>query len=513
MTRPRGLSSRASRWFAAALAVSLGSAAPAVAQEPPTGADPEAPADLEPEVPADAGAGADQDDVAAPPPAEQAQDVPPVDPAAEAELEQLAAVAAAEPAGASVAGVPVSGYVSARYRARWTGGDDDHELSGVLSADVGDPERNPWTGHLYLRSVWDLDGGSSSDPFFDVYDTYDDGLVTKVYRAHADFHAVDGLEMVRIGRQTLDDTPVVLYLDGVRVQSEPQTEHDVQWGVYAGLPSNLFESSSSGDFMGGAMVQARPWSGGRVRADYVHVSDDYLAREHEDDLVGLGLWHSFEGGTSLEAAYTALEGSSRDMTLRANYSDAEHALVARLSYYRQLQTIDAHSVSLDPFFDSEGELRPFHQVGLLVSKGLGEHVTVDLGLDGRRVLEDSDVGRFNREFDRAFATLVLAELPAPGWTFSLTGDVWSDDDTEIESWGVDATKELSDRTWQASVGTYYALYKDNFQANRESEDVRTYYLRLAHDLTEATTVQARYEYEDSELGDYQQLRFDWTWRF
>ena len=65
----------------------------------------------------------------------------------------------------------------------------------------------------------------------------------------------------------------------------------------------------------------------------------------------------------------------------------------------------------------------------------------------------------------------------------------------------------------ASLGSYYSLFKYDLFSIEERDDVRTYYLALRWKRSSASAFDLRYEYEDSEFGDFQTLRLGARWSF
>lgn len=411
--------------------------------------------------------------------------------------------------------LPIHGSLSSRYRARWTNRDDDHDLVEVLTAEIGDKAKSPVTGFVMAQGAADLDGHSSSggqSPFHSLADTYDGAVTGRVYHAYADFHRAGKLETLRVGRQMIVGTPEVAYLDGVRAETRELGEKRVQLGAYGGVPVQLFASSMLGDSILGAFAQAKPWRGGSVRLDWMHAQEDGALGALGNDLFGIGARQSFGGRLRLETEYTRLEERDRDVRVRASWYAPESDLVVRASWYRLLETQSDLTVPFDPFFATLFELFPYEQIGLLVSKGISRHVHLQAGLDARRVLEESDVGQFNRDFDRGFATVALADLLPAGIGLSLTGEIWDSAGTDIRTFGADLSRKLGAHV-DASVGTYYSLFKYDLYQDRELDDVRTWYAKAAWKRTGGPSFDARYEFEDDDRDEYHSVRLGATWRF
>jgi hypothetical protein len=403
------------------------------------------------------------------------------------------------------------GQLVSRYWLRWTGSDRDQDLYETLSLDIGDPEQHAVTGYLQGRLSIDLDGSTGSQPFASLDDSHGHNPVGHLYYAYADLHRVDGFSLLRLGRQTIHDTPEVAFLDGVRAESATFGGMQAQIGAYGGVSTHLYESSISGDWMMGLYVQGRPWTGGRLRLDWMHLEDEALLGAHNDDLYAAGVWQT-AGAFELEGQYSRLESKDRDVRGRATFSDAETSVLLQLSYYQLLHPQQDLVLELDPFFSATQELFPYQQFGFLGSKGLWEQLDLRLGIDVRRVRDAADIGTYNHDYERYFGTVAVRDLFTKDLTVSLTGDLWASDMEDIRTWGADASYKANE-TIELSAGSYYSLYKFDLQLNSEIDHVRTYYGRLRCRASKSLTADLAVELEDNDLDRYYTLRMGATWKF
>jgi hypothetical protein len=416
---------------------------------------------------------------------------------------------AAEPAGATPF---VRGQLASRYWLRWTGSQNDSDLYESLLLDVGDATRHAVTGHFYGRMAVDLDGDTNgSAPFFSLQDVLEDSVDAQVYDAFIDLHRVEQLELLRIGRQTIAETPEMAFFDGIHGRTSMHATAGLQFGAYAGVSTHLYESSHSGDMTAGLYGECRPWQGGRLRLDWMHLEDEALLGPHADDLISGGIWHTF-GSAQLEAQYSRIESRDRDVHARAAWSDPDSRFTSQLTWYQLLTTQRNQVVELDPFFNSLNELFPYWQLGAMVGKGLTDTIDVDAGADLRRVSDSDDIGTFNRDYERLFLTVNIRDVLADGVTLTITADYWDSDDQDVQTWAGDLSKRCNDQL-TASAGTYYSLYKFSLFANAERDHVRTYYGRLRYAASRATDLDFTYEFEQTDLDDFQVLRMGFTWHF
>ncbi|MEO6593964.1 MAG: hypothetical protein ABIP94_04350 [Planctomycetota bacterium] len=181
--------------------------------------------------------------------------------------------------------VPWSGTLSTRYRARHGSGSSDQDLVARLSLDIGRAERDPVTFHLSARGFGDLDGRHRDDAFSGLDHSFGDDVNLRHYTAYFDVHSLPHVDVARLGRQDLDETPVSF--DGLRIDSERVGRSGAWLSAYGGVPVHQFEASSRGDSVYGVAGGFKPWADARVRLDWMQLRDDFLATARRDDLLGI----------------------------------------------------------------------------------------------------------------------------------------------------------------------------------------------------------------------------------
>ena len=400
------------------------------------------------------------------------------------------------------------GQLRSRYYVRWTGDDSDNDLVETLSLDAGRAETDRVTGHFFGRLTWDLDG--TDDTFTSINDSYGDRLDVLVYDAYADVHRVGGLSLLRLGRQSVVETPEFAFFDGAHLASEEFGALAFQLGGYLGSSTHLYESSKSGDLTAGAYAQIKPWTDGRLRLDWMHLEDERRLGTHDDDVIGAGFWQRV-GDVRAEAKYSNVAGKDRDAEGRVYWNSPELGAMAQFSYYTLLLEQGDLVLEADPFFQALTELFPYDQWSLLAAKDLGSSFRLQAATDLRRVRDQGDIGFYNRDYDHYYATASLFDFGIGGLRLSGTLDLWDATTQTVKSWGGDASYDLGQTT--ASLGTYYSLYKFDLFSNTERDHVRTYFVRLKHKASAQLTVDGDYELEDDDFDQYHRFRLGVTWRF
>ena len=166
----------------------------------------------------------------------------------------------------------VRGRLASRYWLRWAGGESDQDLYETLTLDFANKSTDAVTGHFMGRLTADLDGSEDgASPFFQIQDTSSTAVTGLVYDAHADLHRVPGFEVVRVGRQFLNETPEYVLFDGALAATKPWGAANVQFSAYGGMTTHLYEQSESGDWTFGLFSEGRAWEGSWWRLDWMHL--------------------------------------------------------------------------------------------------------------------------------------------------------------------------------------------------------------------------------------------------
>jgi hypothetical protein len=412
----------------------------------------------------------------------------------------------------------VSGFVTTKYRLRATEGARDQDLYGYLGLDFGNPLSSKVTAHLLARATYDLDGRQDQRGYYvfdSITDTYDSPYNGRIYYAWADVNRVPGMGLIRLGRQLIYDTPVVLYLDGARVETaEMKDLLGLKLGAYGGMPVHLYEPDPSGNAMYGALAQVRPWQGARVRLDWTHADNRYLYGAEHNDFYGLGWWQNVTGHFRFNVNYTRLGDQNRDVQAGAVYYNPDQDLLIQGRYYGLLEPQKIYAIDFDPFYAPLGEYVPYHQASAMIYKGLGEKFGVQGGVDGRWLKDKDQESKFNHEFLHYYLTLLLNNAAREGWQASVTGEVWDSYTNQdlVETYGADLTYR-SPRKMRFSMGTDYSLYHYDYYSDTEQQQVRTWYTRLSYNWTDGFRTDLKYRYEYGEFGDFHWLEIGATYEF
>jgi hypothetical protein len=433
-------------------------------------------------------------------------------PRAQEEQAEKPIVHATVPAPEPPAPLPLAphGSVDLRWVGRWTDGSQDNDLHAYGSFTFGDPEHDVVTLSTSGRVAWDFDGEKDpTDPFFTVEDTRDSDVTGYLYTAYADLNGGPrnsplprGIRRVRAGRQTFTETPVALFIDGASVASAPIEGYaDLVLEGWAGVPVHFYESSRSHDFAAGAAASFVPWTDGRLRADYMHIDDEYLSVNNDDDLLGFRLTQRMWSHLDIDGYLNVLDGDARDAGVSATWSQPEDDLTLTARYLTLWNDQNRQSIELDYFTPLLQTFSAFDQFELSGGKGLGEVAHVDAGVQWRELRDEGDQGVFNHEFRRYWASPGVRQWPWSGLDASVTFELWDAGGDRFTTVGADFTQELDER-WRLSVGTAFQLYRYDALLGQEDEDVQVTYARLRWRATDAWTFQARFDFEDGETDDF-----------
>ncbi len=416
---------------------------------------------------------------------------------------------------------PIDGTFTNRYRLRLTSSRSDQDFFQVLSLRAGNPEKNKLSGAFLGRLSEDIDGRSPRDsfhPFSEITDTYNSNVNGRFYLGYADlrhFGWMDRarLEAIRGGRQSFDESAETFIFDGGRIDTRAMERlMNLRLSAYGGLPVHYYESSTSGDAVGGAGAEASPFDRTRLRADYTFIKDKRAGFDGENNLVSLALWQGVGERINLHGRYNNLDGESRDYLVRGAYREASQDLLLQASFHHVLETLRDLSTELDPYFSILRDYRPYWEVDLRASKGLGEHFLVDAGASLRELIDDADEGTFNHEFRRYYLTPSSRSWPVEGMNLSLTGEVWDSRGDRVYSAGGEVSQRFL-KVLVASFGTFYSLYKVDFLSGDERTHDRTFYWKLDYQVLRDLKLTALYELERDDSFTYHTIEVGLRYSF
>lgn len=439
---------------------------------------------------------------------------PAVKPAAEAPAADVAAGDEAKPLAAPVgkgffADYPIHGFLKSRYVARWTDGAGDQDVYETLSLDVGDGARNKVTAHFLGDVAMDVDGNTDNrgyHPYSSPRDSTGDEIVPRVYSAYVDVHRVGPLSIVRAGRQSIYETPEIAFFDGVKAETRALGGAQVKFGAYAGIPVHLYQGYTTDDLLSGAYAESHLWQGARARADWQHFESHSGSKDYDDTVLALGGWQRLGRHLNLHAKYTRLDDKDRDVLGRVTYANPDWDLRVQASYYQLLLTQRGSVIEADAYYPILKDYVPYREIRWMASKGFGDHVDVDAGMDVRRLVDDKRESAFNHEFDRYFGTFELVDLGKKGSSISVTEEFWNSPEKHRESQGLDAIWPLTAKS-RISAGTAHYLYKYDYYTDQERDDVQDYYVKFDYKHSRALRFSVNYDYEDDgSYGAYNELR-------
>jgi hypothetical protein len=414
--------------------------------------------------------------------------------------------------------ISTSGFLSSYYRNRQTSDEADQDIYQYLDLKSEDNQKGRYSFYLFGRGAYDLDGETDDDRtyvFDSIEDSYHANPNGNLYYAYLDLHKIKNIDTIRIGRQSIYETPITVYFDGVRIDSREYADLGrLKAGFYAGVPVHLYEDNPGLDDVVGLYVQSRPWRGGRIKLDYIHIDDDNLYGVQSDDLVALRYWHALSRHLSTHFMFSHVGSVSRDLLLKTTYFNENQNFILEGSYYELLEEQRFFAIHFDPFFTITEKYYPYRQGSLMVYKGVGDNLGVSAGLDGRWLVDDNNESIFNHQFVRYYAGLSLYDLPTAGFEADIFAEVWNseDNDSEVNTYSGEI-RYSHNEIFNLALGADYALYKYDFYLADELENVWTYFFRTKINISKRFEAEFKYSYEDEEFEEYQRAQLGLIYYF
>lgn len=414
----------------------------------------------------------------------------------------------------------VHGSITARYRLQATGQYRYNSVEPIATLDFGNSAMNRITASVQGGAFLILSGNDVSNPFRNVYNSFNSDAVGRLYHAYVNFQDVGPLNTIRVGRQHRYDFEA-LYYDGATFETKPFANFTLT--AFGGMPVHMYENqigSDPGDWVVGTALQWRPLDRFQMRFDYVHVRDkpSYFQANlgtREDNLFGGSVWWDINKYVSLKADISAFSNVLRDGSALAVFKSPSHDLSIQLKAYRLLKPYGPHVIDFD-MFNFEGNLQPFTEFTGTVYKGLGKHVAIQVGGSTRQLDTYQVASAYNQGYTRAFATVTTMDLIAHGLTLSATGDYYRGQNNELKNnyFGgtFSATQKLFKERLRATIGTTYYYYAYNLYSGLESNNVQNYYAQLRAKLSGRLEGRLGYRFEHS-VNNFNTADARLTWSF
>lgn len=395
----------------------------------------------------------------------------------------------------------IHGRIRLLNRSRWTGDDADADLFSSLAVWAGDSEKDKFSASATGRLNQDWDGERDNSPFESLSDTYKSATTGQIYTAYLDINQPWPGVRARVGRQILEELPEAIPMDGARASA------DVAAGVNAcaffGRPVNYFESSNESDWMFGGWIEAKPWTRGRARIEYLHLEDENTFGLFRDDLIGLSVEHG-EGPWLLNGRMTVLESEGHDILLRASGGDPDSGLTLDVRLYYLFEQQQALSYALDGYVVFLVPIEPYYQLTVSASQDLGASFGIDGAVSIRELEDPGDEAAYNHEFSRWSLTGRSRDWPAKGWSIHVTGDLWETRVDDFWTVGGGVAYEISDAV-KADLTSAYTLYMVDATTGEERERVRLVSLGVRWKVNADVFADGRFTAEENDIDGFRTL--------
>jgi hypothetical protein len=390
-----------------------------------------------------------------------------------------------------------------RYRSQNRTGQIDQTalLYGYLDAEYTGRKQDTFRFHFQGYANADLNGLEGSDrPFYGLSDTRDHSIRAFLYGAYAEVPIAGPDVQFRLGRQEINSEDA-LYFDGGRV--EYQSGGPVSGFVYAGLPVRFYESTRSGDLLMGGGLNWRIERNFRVSFEQIFLRDqsppgDPSITVRNDLSILTANWVRDEH-MSMRGSSSWLDGHSRRINVAVYLNYPERGWWTQFRLQRQNDYGEVVATDLSPIAVTLGDVAPYWRGGGEFHRMFTSDLDFGLGFQGRWLADQADLGEFNREYSRWFATLTGQNMVFSDVEAGLRADLWHSTDAEILAGGAYAAYE-PERGERYEIGTDFSEYRYDVFTGREYLDDRQIYGRVRYPMTKDSSLRFRIARDRSQFG-------------
>lgn len=382
----------------------------------------------------------------------------------------------------------------------------DNDLFQNLTLSLSFPSNNMFAFNFLGSLKEDLDGNNENSGFYyfeDLGDTVTSPLYWYLYEANVDVnYPLPFLRKIRFGRQAGDRGEPV-YFDGLTLETEWFQRLIVS--CYGGFARHAFEVNSQwvSDKLAGAGVDFFPFKNGAISLDYLFVQDE---KNSDPNLHYINHLLTFSTKffsfnflkTSAEAKL--LNWGAHNVSLKAVATFPGIDLELLAAYFIKLDTLNDLTIEFSPYDELFGDSLPFHSFDAKVRKLFGRYAAVDLGVFFRRLLDIQNIDMFNRKFSKYYAVVSLHDLFFQGFFFSLSGDIWINENKKDYSLGFEAGYG-SPKFLEGSmirIGADYSSYVyDYYPESDLRETIPAFFVKLKIPIGQHFSMNGSYELETS----------------
>ena len=415
----------------------------------------------------------------------------------------------------------LSGFLELRYDGRFLsdGEEDDQKLHQVLDL-YG--EEKQW-GHFRFTvsadMTEDLDGTEKEDEVdrtITIRDTWDSSAHGFLYILQGEIYELGVLDYFRFGRQYVQHELGTSHIDGVDCMLNLDIwDKRIKPFAYAGIPVRLYDP---GDY-----TQARQLGFGsdfflnrrtRITVEHQFIEEEpdivgsYMTRDeerYEQSAVALKHRISHKGYGYLSVYL--LDNSPRHVDSMFSFILDDLDLQLDASYFYQFKDIEDSPTLVAPYTGLVGEIKPYHDVKLDVTKGVYKDVVwLSAGTHWRFLDSGEDETEFNHSYNNEYLAVIVEDFPKKDMRFSIEADFWqvmdSDNDDSIFTLGGQVSYDQSEKL-TLSGGSSYALFSyDYFADDSEKTDVYTIYGDVRYYLKERMYCDFRYELDIHDIEEH-----------
>lgn len=426
----------------------------------------------------------------------------------------------APPADEAGYGVPfgpltLSGNLYQRYRFRRTGAGSDQDLFGYFNLDATYPPDDEEGTRPYRKLGFNLQGSYNLDidgfqssgsaaqrssfvPFLDITNTFSDRFRGFVHSAYGEVEDIWALESFKVGRQQIY-REFGLFFDGAYARTKRW--NTLAFDVYGGVPTDLYESSASGDALVGFGTDSKPLPGLTLGADIYYVKDrsDFVSDDENFVYLVRGRY-DIDHEWSFGGSASWVDTRDRRQVVDVRYNSEDWGLTGSLRVVRQNAVVEFQSSEISPYVVIMGKYAPYYQYQLDLYQPLGEKYGIGGGMNLRHLENSSDEGLYNHDFRNVYLSFTATEL----WTgarATVQGDLWDSDGDDIYSVGFELEQKVKDLL-RIRLGTSYHLYRIDLFTGDERERDRVYYAKFRWHLTPRLDLDTDYQYERDSITEY-----------
>lgn len=285
--------------------------------------------------------------------------------------------------------------------------------------------------------------------------------------------------------------------------------------VFGGIPVHLYDTSHSGDWMVGGAIDWKVNQTVQLGALYAVVNDRIVLEksgqyDQNDEVLQFATAFSY-GKWNFEPRLIGLNGKFQKTENKFTFTHLQKSLTIQLNYNQLFNEQDFVASDIGEFTaflpDFNITYYPYYEASATVSKGISEKISLDGGVQLRKMDKEDIETTFNHSFVKYFLNFSFSKVITEKTNFLIGGTGWQNlgESKNFVGGAIASINQQIGRFFWVEMGTDFSRYRYDPTSLTEQENVYSYFANFRFKAN-YMELKLEYAYCDSDVEDFQMAR-------